>query len=622
MFKKILANLPFNPSLIDQLTFYSHRLRDEAGIRRLGFVLMALSLVVQLAAALFPAQNSLAASSNDVLSGISDKRSILRAWDSNSGNIRRIYERFGITRDNIANMSGQQANSTVVSTSANWWSVGRLPLSVYGISGSKWGERSINIDGRTIYQRPLHAWDGGGSSSYSAFKGKNKYGVDFWILKSCGNPTFKSPYLPTPPKPKLKVHKTLLTSSTVKPGDTVKFRLEYRNTVKDSLATNFRLTDSLDKNFEFVSLNNLTRRDGRTLVITKGGELGYSANPHTSTLVVKVKKSAKNNTKICNQAKVISKQSSDTSKKPCVTVIVPDKPPPEGYCVATSKLESGSKNSFTVRTQAYVSGGTKITGYNYDLGGNGTIDFKDVTSETPHERTFSNLQTGLHTVQVYVQLKGANGQASQTAACQAQMEVDEEPRVVLSKSVSNTTQEQNDADGTTVKPGDELRFELKTENVTTSDFKNYQGEDYFGSVLQYAELVNESELASQGMTLDADNYLRWSTANLKAKTTETKVIRVKVKEPIPSTNSPSTVSPDFNCKISNNYGNEVIMDVDCPLVKTVAQGATELPNTGPGTTLAIATGVTVVAGYLFARARIMAKELEIIRNEYVASGGL
>jgi hypothetical protein len=63
------------------------------------------------------------------------------------------------------------------------------------------------------------------------------------------------------------------------------------------------------------------------------------------------------------------------------------------------------------------------------------------------------------------------------------------------------------------------------------------------------------------------------------------------------------------------------MNVSCPAAKSVEQAASALPNTGPGTTTAIAAVVAVIAGYLFSRSRIMARELLIIRDEYISSGG-
>ena len=48
MFKKLISNLPFNPSLIGQVSFYAKRLRKEESIRRAGFGFMALAMFIQL----------------------------------------------------------------------------------------------------------------------------------------------------------------------------------------------------------------------------------------------------------------------------------------------------------------------------------------------------------------------------------------------------------------------------------------------------------------------------------------------------------------------------------------------------------------------------------------------
>lgn len=47
MFKKLLANLPYNPGLIDQVILYKQTLRNEVNLRRLGLLLLVLSLSLQ-----------------------------------------------------------------------------------------------------------------------------------------------------------------------------------------------------------------------------------------------------------------------------------------------------------------------------------------------------------------------------------------------------------------------------------------------------------------------------------------------------------------------------------------------------------------------------------------------
>ncbi len=664
MFKKLISNLPFNPSLFDQVSFYASRMRADASIRRVGFGFIALAFVVQSVAAVYPAEKSLASSPNDIVNGLTDKNSLLSAWDNNTGNVRAIYRKFGIQRESLASLS-TQPNETIKSTDRNWWSIGRQPLSNYGISGSKWGERQINAEGNTIYQRPLKAWDTGGGSSYKAWHGKTTSGKDFWILQTCGNATFDGSYLPSPPTPKISVHKTLLSGATALPGDTVKFRLEYQNTAPDSHATGFKLTDTLNTNLEFVSLGYLASQSGSTLTITNGGSLGYGTTATVTTLVAKVKSTAKAGTQICNYATVDSDQTSPTqSEKPCLTVIdkptpkptptpkpspppptptptptpkpSPSPPPPTPtptpsptpspkpncYCSTTSSFVNGSNKDFSLKTTAFTSG-LNATSYkfNYDIDKNGSIDFSETVTTNTHQHIFTGLSAGTHTIEVSVEAIHSGGQIFKSTTCSAQVTVSEDARVVLKKSVKNITQNKSDASGTTVKSGDELEFTLTTSNVTATDYVNFKGRDYIGSVLAYADLTDEKQLAAQGLSLTADKYLEWTSAKIKGHGSEVKTVRFKVKELVPATNSPSTVSPDYNCKISNSYGNEVVMNVDCPIVKELSVAATKLPSTGPGTSVLIGGLVAVVVGYLYARSRLLAKELAIVRQNYVSSGG-
>jgi hypothetical protein len=59
------------------------------------------------------------------------------------------------------------------------------------------------------------------------------------------------------------------------------------------------------------------------------------------------------------------------------------------------------------------------------------------------------------------------------------------------------------------------------------------------------------------------------------------------------------------------------MNVSCPVVK----GVETIPNTGPGTSLVMGFTLVTIVGYFFARSRIMAKELVLLREEYAPSGG-
>lgn len=195
-------------------------------------------------------------------------------------------------------------------------------------------------------------------------------------------------------------------------------------------------------------------------------------------------------------------------------------------------------------------------------------------------------------------------------------------KLELSKTVENATQGIWDARGTTAKAGDVLEFKIITKNVGGKDYQNYQGQDYLGKVLQYADFADPNSLSQQGLGLDSAKNLKWTTATIKAGTSDTKVVRVKVKSPIPATNKPSVGSSDYNCQINNFYGSQVTLNVNCPIVKVVAEtAAAELPKTGPGVSVIIGTAVAVLAGYLYARSRLMAKELAIVRRDHISTGG-
>lgn len=97
MFNKFLSNIAVNPSFLNQFTFYSKRLKKEESIRKLGLVFIVLSMLVQVTASLFPAELSLAASSNDVIYGGVSSKADLVSKCNNNAQVQAIYAKFGVT---------------------------------------------------------------------------------------------------------------------------------------------------------------------------------------------------------------------------------------------------------------------------------------------------------------------------------------------------------------------------------------------------------------------------------------------------------------------------------------------------------------------------------------------
>src|SRR5437763_1435221 len=101
MFNKLLSNLPFNPSLINQVSFYAKRLKHESSVRRLGFILVALTMVLQLFAVLSPAQPSLAESPNDIVrGGVASVAALQFHYNYNTGgDLQAILNQYGVGID-------------------------------------------------------------------------------------------------------------------------------------------------------------------------------------------------------------------------------------------------------------------------------------------------------------------------------------------------------------------------------------------------------------------------------------------------------------------------------------------------------------------------------------------
>ena len=62
--------------------------------------------------------------------------------------------------------------------------------------------------------------------------------------------------------------------------------------------------------------------------------------------------------------------------------------------------------------------------------------------------------------------------------------------------------------------------------------------------------------------------------------------------------------------MTNVYGNTVTIYLPKTVIKTTEQVVSTLPKTGPGTGVTLSFVVTLFAGYLFARTRLLGREAE------------
>lgn len=228
MFRKLVSNLPFSPSLINQLSFYSKRLKKEQFTRKLGLIFTALALVVQTLTLLVPAQATLAANSNDIVYGGNgkSKAGIISAYAKNEDqlgrkDIQKIFNQYGIYSGNLNTAKTVKIQSTVKN---NYWSIGRAPRG----SGQ---ELAVQINnGPKIYSRTLHGW--AADKWWDALEINTDRGKR-WIILECGNIVTQAS---SETHPDIKLEKKV-DKPNAKKGEKVTFTLKATN-IGDGIARN------------------------------------------------------------------------------------------------------------------------------------------------------------------------------------------------------------------------------------------------------------------------------------------------------------------------------------------------------------------------------------------------
>lgn len=482
MFKKLVSNLSFSPSTIDQVAFYAKRLKQEDSVRRLGLILIIFSMFVQIFAAMIPPERSMAASNNDVIPGginrIEDKVSKgkivergLKGEVSRRADVKALYNRFGL-QENSMNTTGSAQNTDFnfkYQGSQGTRTVGRIDFdnTVDNNLGS--------FAGSTFYSRSASEWNGS-TPAYFFDKQKGTDGKYYyvWVIKDCGN-------------------------------------IAYRLAESEGAV---------------VTVN------PPTIAIPPAPTPAPQPAPEPAP------------------TPTVAPPPPVPAPTPPVPIPEPDtpKPAPEPVCENDPTLKPDDERCKCVD--------------------NPQITATDDDCATP----------------------------------------------TRSKSTKNITQNLDPSQtvNTKAKAGDIIEYTLTTTNSNVVERTGYIVEDYIGDLLDYAELDMQF-LATQGGSFSPDKKaVIWNDQTLPAKGELKNTFRIKLKNVLPSTNQPNATAPDYDCKMINAYGNEIAIDVECPVLKQVET----LPNTGPGTTIAVTFLVVVISSYFFMRNRLLAKELAIIKKTH------
>lgn len=657
MFRKLISNLPFHPTLLGQVAFYVHRLKQEAFLRRIGFILIALTMIVQIFAVISPSKPSLAASQTDIIYGAGNKQGIIKAYANNRDSIghtdiQAIFNHYDIGKAEI-----EKATPTKIgSRDHKFTSTGR--------GTSPGPDTFISIPGAAnggIYERSLNNWDRNNYENfYDTYTGVSKSGVRFWINKDCGNIMFIEGSL----KPSLEIIKTRTTKASVAPGDAVTYEIQFRNKGA-APAVGTVIKDTLAGEFEYISHKSTVdvkfSRSGQSLqwkIDGRGNVLPPSDRWHKITIYLKARVITAATKQVCNASTIDANNAGAASSKNsqsarCVTITTPKCPGtglpipvggvkncsvtcPDGSTVAYNQsckipqlscqslniIGSPSWDSRKFETTIITQTGAAPKQVDYFVNDQKVASEPWVGNGTTQKFDYKFSKEGAYKIRA--ELVAKTGAVQATGGCAISTTIDKPteptPRIVTDKNVANVTQKIADANNTTAKPGDNLRYTLTITNAGDGVAKNLALTGEYGEsindVLEYSDLTDKGDATFDPTT----NYLTWSAVTIQPGQTITKTFSVKVKDPLPATPISASDPLSYDFVMHNKYGRVVSVKLDKPATKVVEQAATTLPNTGPSSSMMVTVFTVIIIGYFFFRSRLLARELELVHREYSAGG--
>lgn len=614
MFRKLVSNLPYSPALVGQLGFYAKRLRKEELTRRLGLIFTALALVVQSFAVFQPPEAANAASSADFVSGgVSSLNDFMGYYNRDSRNIRALFNSLGITKEEI-----KKAKSGTIGEKGYYnWSM----TSLYSHSQGQRSYTFYSDDGssKTVYYRPMTLTQQGGPT-HEVYIGHSKKFGWFAIKKDCGNlVTTKEP----PKQKKPEVACEGLKVATLNP---TRFRFTAKATKKGNAAiksyTLIVRTKDDDKEIHRKTIK--SSKEVAKYEYTRTTPGAYYAIVRINTSLGTTSRSPD-----CRAPFRVSQPAAKSAVCSSLQARIIGRTNVELTGAATVKNATISKYTFTIRdksgkiinTKAIPSTATKITADAIPIDAPGdytaqvviTTSLGDKTNASDCVTKFTITPPAICPVNPDIPASSPDCQPCPDPSSPPNIPIDSPDcgtEIIQQKTAINVDAGNKIATTILAQPSQRISYTVTVINKGYTSTKT-SIEEKLEDVLEYSTLLD-----SGGGILEKDTKtLTWPEVEIQPGKTETRTFTVKLLDSIPATNTGTSNQSSYDCRMTNTFGNEVEIDVACPVEKVIVeQAVSELPHTGPGENMVFATILMTVVVYFYARSRQMGKEVRLIRK--------
>jgi hypothetical protein len=590
MFKKLLSNLPFNPSLIGQVSFYAKRMRKETVTRQVGLVMMALTMVVQLFAVMVPPAASLESSGNDIIPGGITSRENAADWCNTNAEIRGIFAHFGVSCQAIADSEVVPSVNTR-DYDGQMYSLGRYPY-------DKEGETTVPIGGQNFYMRYVWSW---GDYDFEALRGTRSNGTPFLIMFDCGNIIIIGAPTPPPPPPP--------------PADLCPAKAGIQTHISEcDVCPNVSGIQNYINECDVCPDTDGVQSSASECDVCPVMP-GVQTSPSQCDLCPNIS-GIQTSPGQCDVCPNVSGTQNNTSE----CDVCPNKP---GIQMTYNECDVCPNKTGVQTTADQCDVCPNLTGVQMDVSQCDVCPNKTGVQSSENEcdvcPNLSGLQTDVSQCDLCPLVPGTQSNTNECKPCdKSQGETDTSSCIELSKSATNTTQNITNADGTIAKGDDVIAYTLSAKNTGKVTVKNFAIQENIGDILDYADVVNLNGGSWDRQT----NIVTWPSGDILAGATMQQRLTVKIKNPIPQTPISTSNPGTGDMTLTNVYGNVVNIKLPPSVVKTTEQLTTQvLPNTGPGTSLMIGFSLTSVIAYFFARSKLFATELDLVRHEFSTVGG-